>query len=101
MMALEGPGGRQRRSHEGKLYRCNSGTGFWGLMTENGRVLGRVAPNGPDLGGLEVGGWYRFVCDEEYDIATWRSRVLLVALEEPREQRQLRLPVLPQDQREG
>ena len=85
LVTMSGDRVRQMRSREGELYRCNSGTGFWGLMTDEGRVLGRVAPDGPDLGGLKVGGWYRFLCDEEYAyVATWRSKVLLVALEEPR-----------------
>ena len=96
LIAQKGPSVRQQCSHEGKLYRYNSGTGFWGLMTGEGRVLGRVAPGGPDLGGLAVGGWYRFLCEEEYDVATWKAQILLVGIEEPelpgQREEQLRFP---------
>ena len=52
---------------EGKLYRCNSGTGFWGLETKTTRARGRVSRRGPSLDGLKVGGRYRFTCDVEHD----------------------------------
>ena len=59
---------------DGKLYRCNSGTRFWGMRTDDyGSLRGRVRADGPDLDGLRLGGRYRFTCDIEYDFAAGSS----------------------------
>ena len=58
---------------EGKLYRCNSGTGFWGLETADVRLRGRVKEGGPSLDGLHVGGRYKFTCDVEHDFVATSS----------------------------
>ena len=69
---------RQTFVRDGELYRCNTGTGFWGLWTDTGRVLGRVRGDGPDLSGLRVGGQYRFFCEAEYDLRSVRGAVYLL-----------------------
>ena len=52
---------------EGKFDKFNRNTGLWGLLTEDGSYAGKVGEEGPSLDGLEVGGSYRFSCDEEIE----------------------------------
>ena len=54
---------------EGKFEKFNRNTGAWGLLTEDGRRSGCIGEGGPSLDGLEVGGSYRFYCDEEIEEA--------------------------------
>ena len=51
----------------GQFQKFNRHTGFWGLLTEKGSVQGRLREGGPNLDGLEVGGRYRFVCEERIE----------------------------------
>lgn len=51
----------------GRFQKINRRTGVWGLLTEHGPVGGRLRQGGPDLDGLEVGGRYRFVCEERIE----------------------------------
>ena len=48
----------------GQVERVNRSAGEWGLLTDHGVKTGKVAPAGPDLGGLQVGKRYRFNCAE-------------------------------------
>ena len=68
--------GRETRVLEGQLYRFNSETGYWGLMTDEGRKLGWVKGEPLDHGVLRVGGRYSFTCELEYDFATEDSDTL-------------------------
>ncbi len=52
---------------EGEFEKFNRATGSWGLMTQDGSVSGKIGDEGPNLDGLEVGGSYRFHCDEEIE----------------------------------
>ena len=52
---------------EGGFDRFNRNTGLWGLLTEDGSYSGKIGEEGPSLDGLEVGGSYRFFCDEEIE----------------------------------
>ena len=66
---------------EGTFDRFNRGSGSWGLLTNEGKRLGKVRHGGPSLDGMEVGGHYRFFCDEEIeevDITGRESRVLFL-----------------------
>lgn len=51
----------------GKFQKFNRRSGVWGLLTEDGPVGGRLREGGPNLDGLEVGGRYRFVCEERIE----------------------------------
>lgn len=48
----------------GQLYRVNHQSGRWGLLTEKGKKFGKVAANGPNMDGLQVGNRYSFLCSE-------------------------------------
>ena len=48
----------------GQLYRVNHQSGRWGLLTEKGKKFGKVAANGPNMDGLQVGNRYSFLCAE-------------------------------------
>ena len=63
---------------EGTFERFNRGNGSWGLLTNEGRRLGKVKGGGPSLDGLEVGGRYRFYCDEEIEEVAITGRELRV-----------------------
>ena len=52
---------------EGSFEKFNRNTGLWGLLTVDGTYAGKVGEEGPSLDGLEVGGSYRFFCDEEIE----------------------------------
>lgn len=71
---------------EGTFEKFNRGNGSWGLLTNEGRRWGKVKRGGPSLDGLEVGGRYRFYCDEEIEevaITGRESRVLYLKNHEP------------------
>ncbi len=52
---------------EGKFEKFNRNTGAWGLSMKDGSYSGKIADEGPNLDGLEVGASYRFFCDEEVE----------------------------------
>lgn len=52
----------------GEFERVNRNAGEWGLLTNEGVRLGKVADGGPRLNGLEVGRRYRFDCLEEIEM---------------------------------
>ena len=52
---------------EGSFDKFNRNTGLWGLLTDDGSYSGKIGEEGPGLDGLEVGGSYRFFCDEEIE----------------------------------
>jgi len=54
-------------SLEGEFEKFNRSTGLWGLMTQDGPFSGKISDEGPSLDGLEVGGSYKFYCDEEIE----------------------------------
>ena len=56
-------------TQDGTLYRYNTQSGYWGLETKLGRLVGWVRGGGPDLSGLRMGWRYRFNCDVEYHLA--------------------------------
>ena len=71
---------------EGTFERFNRESGSWGLLTTEGKRLGKIRDGGPSLDGLEVGGRYRFHCDEEIEeinITGRESRVLYLNRHEP------------------
>ena len=71
---------------EGAFERFNRSSGAWGLLTEEGRRTGKIASGGPSLDGLQVGGRYRFHCEEEIeeiDITGRESRTLYLNRHEP------------------
>ena len=71
---------------EGTFERFHRGTGLWGLRTEEGHRSGRIPRHGPRLDGLEVGGRYRFHCDEEIqgvDVTGRETRRLILKKHEP------------------
>ena len=71
---------------DGLFDRFNRGSGSWGLHTKEGRRLGKVRLGGPSLDGLEVGGHYRFYCEEEIeevDITGRETRILYLNRHEP------------------
>ena len=71
---------------EGVFERFNHGSGAWGLLTDEGRRIGKLASGGPSLDGLKVGGRYRFHCEEEIeeiDITGRESRTLYLHRHEP------------------
>ena len=73
---------------EGRLYRCNSGTGFWGLKTHAGKRRGRsIRPLGPDLSGLQLGEYYRFTCNAKLMVATKSETLHLTRCEKLPERR--------------
>ena len=59
--------GVEKISLDGEFDKFNRGSGDWGLRTEDGMRSGKVREGGPSLDGLEVGGHYRFYCDEEIE----------------------------------
>ena len=61
---------------EGSFDEFNRRTGFWGLSTEGGSYSGKIGVEGLSLDGLEVGGFYRFFCDEEIEevLSTGREK---------------------------
>ena len=52
---------------DGEFDKFNRGSGDWGLQTAEGMRSGKVREGGPSLDGLEVGGHYRFYCEEEIE----------------------------------
>ena len=71
---------------EGAFERFNRGSGAWGLLTDEGRRTGKIASGGPSLDGLQVGGRYRFHCEEEIeeiDVTGRESRTLYLNRHEP------------------
>ena len=71
---------------EGTFERFNRGSGSWGLLTTEGKQLGKVRDGGPSLDGLEVGKRYRFHCDEEIEevnVTGRDARVLYLKWHEP------------------
>ena len=52
----------------GRFVRVNVEAGNWGLETDNGTRVGKVAGDGPNLDGLIVGRRYRFSCVEDIEI---------------------------------
>ena len=59
---------------EGRFDKFNRNTGLWGLSTENGSYSGKIGEEGPSLDGLEVGGSYRFFCEEEIEEVSLTGR---------------------------
>ena len=59
---------------EGSFDKFNRNTGLWGLSTEDGSYSGKIGEEGPSLDGLEVGGSYRFFCDEEIEEVSLTGR---------------------------
>ena len=71
---------------EGTFEKFDRGNGSWGLLTNEGKRRGKVKGGGPSLDGLEVGGRYRFYCDEEIEevaITGCELRVLYLKNHEP------------------
>lgn len=71
---------------EGVFVRFNRNSGAWGLHTDEGLRTGKIMSGEPSLDGLEVGGRYRFFCDEEIealDITGRESRALYLNRHEP------------------
>ena len=52
----------------GAFERVNRRAGDWGLLTDDGTKVGKVADGGPSLDGLVVGQRYRFDCLEEIEM---------------------------------
>ena len=62
----------------GQVDKVNRSAGEWGLLTDRGVEIGKVAPSGPGLDGLQIGKRYRFKCAEVTDQdALWRDRQTL------------------------
>ena len=54
---------------EGEFERVNRKRGDWGLLTDDDGVkTGKIAVDGPELDGLEVGKRYRFQCQEDTEL---------------------------------
>lgn len=69
---------------EGELYRCNSDSGRWGLLTTEGfRLRGRVKHDGPELAGLQVGRDYRFTCEVERSLIAEDGVITYLVHHEP------------------
>ena len=63
---------------EGEFERVNRRRGDWGLLTDNGGVkTGKIAAEGPELDGLEVGKRYRFQCEKATELVAGRERQTL------------------------
>lgn len=78
--------GSERVTLEGTFERFNRESGLWGLLTSEGKRSGKIMDGGASLDGLEVGGRYRFHCDEEIEeinITGRESRVLYLNQHEP------------------
>lgn len=58
----------------GEFERFHRKTGLWGLLTEGGKVSGKIRDDGPRLDGLRVGGRYRFWCVEEIELIRGTGR---------------------------
>ena len=62
----------------GQVDKVNRSAGEWGLLTNDGVKIGKVAPSGPGLDGLQVGKRYRFKCAEvTAPDALWRDQQTL------------------------
>ena len=70
---------------EGEFDKVDRGLGSWGLVTEEGKRVGKIRDGGPSLNGLRVGARYRFHCDEdiEVDITGREARNLFLNRHEP------------------
>ena len=68
---------------EGALQRFNRGSGLWCLFTDKKRWIGKIASHGPSLDGLQVGGQYRFHCQEEINIIGRKPHTLYLHGYEP------------------
>lgn len=78
--------GVEKVTLEGEFDRFNRDSGDWGLRTAKGLRSGKVKDGGPSLNGLEVGGNYKFYCDEEVeevDITGREARSLYLNRHEP------------------
>ena len=62
----------------GQVELANRSTGEWSLLTDGGVRMGRTAPGGASLDGLQVGKRYRFKCTKiaEPD-PLWRNQRVL------------------------
>ena len=59
----------------GAFVRVNLETGDWGLMTDEGRKVGKIRGGGPSLDGLVTNRHYRFDCIEDIEVdATGREK---------------------------
>lgn len=58
----------------GEFEKFHRKTGLWGLLTEGGKVSGKIRDGGPSLDGLRVGGRYRFSCVEEIEMIQGTGR---------------------------
>ena len=54
----------------GAFVRVNLETGDWGLMTDEGRKVGKISVGGPSLEGLVTNKHYRFDCIEDIEVDT-------------------------------
>ena len=52
----------------GEFVRVNLETGDWGLLTDDGRRVGKLGDNGPSLDGLITRKRYRFECVEDIEV---------------------------------
>ena len=52
----------------GEFVRVNLETGDWGLLTDEGRRVGKVSDDGPSLDGLITRKRYRFDCVEDIEV---------------------------------
>ena len=59
--------GSEPTTLEGTFEKFNRNTGMWGLLTAEGARSGKIGDGGPSLDGLEMGGSYRFYCDDEIE----------------------------------
>ena len=71
--------GHESITLEGAFESFNRASGSWGLLTSEGKRIGKTKDGDPSLDGLEVGGHYIFHCDEvieELNISGRESRTL-------------------------
>ena len=54
----------------GAFVRVNLETGDWGLLTDEGRKVGKIGLDGPSLDGLVTNRHYRFECTEDIEVDT-------------------------------
>ena len=68
--------GHESVTLEGAFESFNRASGSWGLLTREGKRIGKIKDDGPSLDGLEVGGRYIFHCDEIIEEARISGREL-------------------------
>ena len=62
----------------GQVEQASRSAGEWSLLTDCGVQIGKTAPGGPGLDGLQVGKRYRFKCAEITELdALWRDQKTL------------------------